>query len=131
MNIKPNMVIKCETKEEAEKLCYEVLRGKTKRYIEDWIYFWDVYRSETCYKVSERGNDLFSYGTYTSFAEDKACIVRFSDLYTNSECTGEVKWLVVRRDGHLKYFTENVYLSDYVKVYGNEILTITNISKGE
>lgn len=131
MKVEPYMVIKCATKKEAEKLCYEVLRYQTKACIESWISYWDTHRSETCYMVSSNGRGLNSYGSDARYREDGRDIVRFSDLYTNNKCTGEAKWLVVRRDGQLKYFTEDVCLSEYVRECGSEILTITSISKGE
>lgn len=40
-------------------------------------------------------------------------------------------WIVIRKDGKLKYFTETDFLVEYIKKFENEVRAIQNVKENE
>ena len=68
--IKPGMVIHCNTQEEANKLCDAVCASK------QWKEYWGIYKDDTCYQIGYHAMKTFgSSNSYSDFI-----ITEFSDL---------------------------------------------------
>lgn len=147
MEIKPNMIIRCKTYEEAFELCKKVIKNKPLNYILQWADYWKLYKSATCYQVNDKCNDFYFYGDVISFGEQE--IYWFSNLFneiTDNKCkdlsnTKEVITTIENIQEHyndLAVFVRNKTIDEFVerfkvdpvvKTFGLRICDIDRIAK--
>ena len=124
MEIKPNMIIRCKTYEEAFELCKRVIKDKPLNYILHWADYWNVYKSAICYQVNGNCNDFYWYGDTNAFRDKE--IILYSDLFkeiTDNKCkdlsnTKEVITTIENIQEHyndLAVFVRNKTIDEFVK----------------
>lgn len=111
MEIKPNMIIRCRTYEEALELCKKVIKNKPMIYILNWAGYWSMYKSATCYQVNGECDGFYFYGDTDAFRDKE--IILYSDLFNETTDNKEVLPNMSKVD--LTVFVKNKTIDEFIE----------------